>query len=68
MRHITGEFIVTKNKYKKAVIKLLNKTKYCSYSFPKNAEIARLYVFISPRENIQTIYRLKHDKPFGEQI
>ena len=65
---ITGEFTVTKSKYKKVVIKLLNKTKYCSYNFPKNTDIARLYVFISPREKIQTIYRLEHDKPLREQI
>ena len=25
-------------------------------------EIARLYVFISPREKIQTVYRLEHDR------
>ena len=66
--HITSEFIVTKNKQKRVVIKLLNKTKYCSYNFPKNTAIASLYVFISPREKIQAIYRLEHDKPYGEQI
>ena len=59
---IISEFVVTISKHKKVVIKLLNKTKYYSYNFPKNMEIARLYVFISPREKIQTVYRLEHDR------
>ena len=64
---ITGEFIVTNSKYKKVVLKRLSKTKYCSYNFPKNTEIAGLYVFfciIAPREKMQKVNRLEHDRIF----
>ena len=62
---IISEFLVTiSSKHKKVVMKLLNKTKYCSYNFSNNMEIARLYVFIPPCEKIQTVYRVEHDRLF----
>ena len=41
---ITGKFIQTANRYKEIIIKLVNKTEYFSFKFPKNTEIARLVI------------------------
>ena len=56
---ITGEFLATEGKHKEVIIKLINKTQYYSFKFPKIIEIARLYLFTSPGEKIYTTYRLK---------
>ena len=52
---VTGKFIQTANRYKEIIITLVNKTEYFSFKFPKNAEIARLYLFTTPREKTYTI-------------
>ena len=52
---ITGKFIQTANRYKEIIITLVNKTEYFSFKYPKNAEIARLYLFTTPREKTYTI-------------
>ena len=54
---ITGKFIQTANRYKEVIIKLVNKTEYFSFKFPENKEIARLYLFTTPRKKIYTIYK-----------
>ena len=56
---IAGEFLATEGKHKEVIIKLINKTQYYSFKFPKIIEIARLYLFTSPGEKIYTTYRLK---------
>ena len=42
---ITGKFLPTDSRYKEVIIKLINKTQFFSFKFPKNTEIARLYIF-----------------------
>ena len=54
---ITGKFIQTANRYKEIIIKLVNKTEHFSFKFPNNTEIARLYLFTTPREKNYTIYK-----------
>ena len=54
---ITGKFIQTTNRYKEIIIKLVNKTEYFSFKFPKNTETARRYLFTTPREKNYTIYK-----------
>ena len=56
---ITGKFFPTDGIYKEVILKLINKTRYFSFKFPKNMEIERLYLFTSPGEKIHTIYKLE---------
>ena len=44
---ITGKFLPTDSRYKEVIIKLINKTQFFSFKFPKNTEIVRLYFFTS---------------------
>ena len=52
---ITGRFLPTDGRYKEVI----NKTISFSFIFPRNTEISRLYLFPSPGEKIQTIYKLE---------
>ena len=36
------------------IIKLIEKTQFFSFKFPKNTEISKLYFFTSPGEKIRT--------------
>ena len=45
---ITGKFLPTDSRYKEVIIKLISKTYFFNFKFPKNTEIARLYFFTSP--------------------
>ena len=56
---ITGKFLPTDSRYKEVIIKLINKTQFFSFKFPKNTEITRLYFFTSPGEKIHTLYKLE---------
>ena len=56
---ITGIFLPTGDIYKEVIIKLINKTQFFSFKFPKNTEIARLYFFTSPGEKSHTLYKLE---------
>ena len=56
---ITGKILPTDSRYKEVIIKLINKTQFFSFKFPKNIEIARLYFFTSPGEKIHTLYKLQ---------
>ena len=42
---ITAKILPTDSRYKEVIIKLINKTQFFSFKFPKNTEIARLYIF-----------------------
>ena len=42
---ITGKLLPTDSRYKEVIIKLINKAQFFSFKFPKNTEIARLYIF-----------------------
>ena len=56
---ITRKFLPTDSRYKEVIIKLINKTQFFSFKFPKNTEITRLYFFTSPGEKIHTLYKLE---------
>ena len=49
---ITGKFLPTDSRYKEVIIKLISKTYFFNFKFPKNTEIARLYFFTSPGEKL----------------
>ena len=55
---ITGKFLPTGSSYKGVIIKLINKTQFLSFKFPKKkTETARLYFFISPGKKIHTLHK-----------
>ena len=47
---ITGKFLPTDSRYKEVIIKLINKTQFFSFKFPKDTEIARLYFLLHQAE------------------
>ena len=57
---ITGKFLPTDSRHKEVIIKLINKTQFFNFKFPKNTEVARVYIFTSPGERIHTLY--KHEE------
>ena len=54
---ITGKFLATDSRYNKVIVKLIKKTQFLSFKFPKNTEIAILYFFTSPGKKIHTLYK-----------
>ena len=47
---ITGKFLPTDSRYKEVIIKLINKTQFFSFKFPKDTEIAILYFLLHQAE------------------
>ena len=43
---ITGKFLPTDNRYREVIIKLINKTQFFTFKFPKHTEMARLYFLL----------------------
>ena len=60
---ICGEILTTNSKYKKVILKLINKTSCSTFKFPKNTEIARLYFFTEQDEKIDTVYKIEKKEP-----
>ena len=58
---IIGEFVTTDGRYKEVI----NKTQYFSFKFPKNTEIAKLYLFTLPGKKNYTAYRLEQQQKYG---
>ena len=56
---ITGKFLPTDSRYKVVIIKRINKTKFFSFKFPKNIEIARFCFSTSPGKKIHALYKLE---------
>ena len=56
---ITGKFLPTDSRHKEVIMKLINKTQFFSFKFPKNTEVARVYFFTSPGARIHTLYKLE---------
>ena len=56
---ITGKFLPTDSRHKEVIMKLINKTQFFSFKFPKNTEVARVYFFTSPGARIHTLYTLE---------
>ena len=56
---ITGKFLPTDSRHKEVIMKLINKTQFFSFKFPKNTEVARVYFFTSPGERIHTLCKLE---------
>ena len=58
---ITGKFLPTDSRYKEVIIKLINKTQFLSFKFPKKKtkKNARLYFFTLPGKKIHTLHKLE---------
>ena len=56
---ITCKFLPTDSRYKEVIIKLINKTQFFSFNFPKNTEITRLYFLLHQAKKIHTLYKLE---------
>ena len=49
---VTGKFLATNSGYKEVINKLINKTQFFSFKFPKNTEVIRLYFVTSPGKKL----------------
>ena len=43
---ITGKFLATDSRYNKVIVKIIKKTHFFNFKFPKNTEIAILYFLL----------------------
>ena len=48
---ITGKFLPTDSRYREVIIKLINKTQFFTFKFPKHTEMARLYFLLHQAKN-----------------